>query len=48
MFDFLTPQLFDVLVWAVIAIGGVWALWRLVRDLSGPPRWRDDDPDPSA
>ncbi|GAB4572485.1 MAG: hypothetical protein Kow0077_12060 [Anaerolineae bacterium] len=43
MLDFLTPQLFDALVWVVIAIGGVWAIRRLVRDLTGPPRWPDDN-----
>jgi hypothetical protein len=47
MFNFLTPELFDGLVWAVILIGGALAILRLARDLTGPPRWpaEDDAPD---
>ncbi len=43
MLDFLSPERFDTLVWGVIVIGGVLALWRLIRDLTGPPRWPEDD-----
>ena len=32
--DFLTPEVFDVLVFVVIGIGGVWAGMRLRQDLS--------------
>jgi len=45
MLDFLTPEFFNTLVWSVIAIGGALALWRLIRDLTGPPRWPEDDDD---
>lgn len=41
--NFLTPQLFDSLIWAVIMIGGALAVLRLYRDLSGPSRFQDDD-----
>ena len=41
-FDFLTPGVFDALVWAVILIGGALAILRLYRDLSGPPQYVDD------
>lgn len=37
-FDFLTPDLFTALVWAVILIGLAWAGLRLYRDFSGPPQ----------
>jgi hypothetical protein len=43
MLQFLTPQLFEGLIWAVILIGGALAILRLVRDLTGPPRWPKDD-----
>ncbi len=42
MLDFLTPEIFDGLVWAVILIGGALAILRLIKDLTGPPRWPDD------
>lgn len=50
MLTFLTPELFDTLVWVVIFTGGAWALWRLYKDLSGPPRWPvgDRTPPPSS
>ncbi len=32
--DFLTPEFFDLVVFAVIGIGGVWAGVRLRQDLS--------------
>lgn len=48
MLDFLSPELFDALVWGVIVIGGVLALRRLVGDLTGPPRWPRDDDDLAA
>lgn len=48
MLDFLSPELFDALVWVVIAIGGVLALRRLIGDLTGPPRWPHDDDDLTA
>ena len=41
MLDFLTPEIFDGLIWAVILIGGALAILRLLKDLTGPPRWRD-------
>ncbi len=44
--DFLTPELFNSLVWAVILIGGSLAILRLLRDLTGPPRWSDDSSGP--
>ena len=28
---------FDVMIYGVIAVGGVWAALRLYRDLTGPP-----------
>ncbi|MCL4877668.1 MAG: hypothetical protein KJ064_13485 [Anaerolineae bacterium] len=34
----LQPEHFDYLVIAVIIVGGIWAIIRLYRDLSGPPR----------
>ncbi len=40
--EFLTPGVFDALVWAVIFIGGALAIMRLYRDLSGPPQYGDD------
>ncbi len=43
MLQFLTPQLFEGLIWAVILIGSTLAILRLVRDLTGPPRWPKDD-----
>lgn len=52
MLNFLSPELFDTLVWVVIFTGGAWALWRLYQDLTGPPRWPRDDasgaPPPSS
>ena len=42
MLDFLSPKLFESLVWAVILIGGSLAILRIVRDLTGPPRWPED------
>ncbi len=43
MLEFLTPQVFEGLIWAVILIGSALAILRLVRDLTGPPRWPKDD-----
>jgi hypothetical protein len=43
MLSFLTPDVFEGLVWAVILIGGAFAILRLLRDLTGPPRWPDGD-----
>ncbi len=40
--DFLRPELFNNLIWAVIFIGGALAILRLIKDLTGPPRWPDD------
>lgn len=40
-FDFLTPELFDTLIWAVIISGGLLAVWRLVTDLRGPSLYPD-------
>ncbi len=34
----LQPEHFDMLIIAVIIVGGLWAVIRLYRDLSGPPR----------
>ncbi len=50
MFQFLTPEVWDGLVWAVILIGGALAILRLYRDLSGPPRFREpaESDDPAA
>ena len=48
MLNFLTPELFETLVWVVVFTGGAWALYRLYRDLSGPPRWPKDDPAPPS
>jgi hypothetical protein len=42
MLEFLTPERFNTLIWAVIVIGGAAAVLRLVKDLTGPPRWKDD------
>lgn len=42
MLDFLSPELFEGLIWAVILIGGALAVLRLVRDLTGPPRWPEE------
>lgn len=43
MFSFMTPDVFVGLIWAVILIGGAFAILRLLRDLTGPPRWPDDE-----
>lgn len=48
MLNFLTPELFDTLVWVVIFTGGAWALYRLYTDLTGPPRWPKNDPPPTS
>ncbi len=40
MFQFLTPQVFDALIWGVILIGLVLAGLRLYRDLFVPRRGR--------
>jgi hypothetical protein len=42
MLSFLTPDIFEGLIWAVILIGGAFAILRLLRDLTGPPRWPDN------
>ncbi len=46
MLDYLTPQLFDSLIWAVILIGGALALLRLYRDLTRPLPPDDDSSGP--
>ncbi len=35
--SFLTREVWDFIIFAVIAIGGVWALWQLHHDLTAPP-----------
>jgi hypothetical protein len=45
MLKFLTPQLYDTFVWGLIVFGSALALWRLYKDLTGPPRWPPDDDD---
>ncbi len=40
-FEFLTPQVFDALVIAVIVSGVLLAARRIYRDLHGDPRWPD-------
>lgn len=34
----LQPEHFDILIILVIIVGSIWAVIRLYRDLSGPPR----------
>jgi hypothetical protein len=47
MFDFLTPDIFNGLVWASILIGGALAILRLYRDLTRPlPHDRDSSGPP--
>lgn len=41
--DFLTPQLFDVLVIAVIVIGVILAALRIRSDFRRGPRWPEDE-----
>lgn len=42
MLEFLTPDIFNGLIWASILIGGALAILRLYRDLTRPlPRDRD-------
>lgn len=48
MITFLTPGLFDTLVIAVIAVGIVLAIWRIVHDLRSSPRWPDDPSTPAT
>jgi hypothetical protein len=44
MLKFLTPDLFNIAIWALIVVGVVAAVARLIRDLTGPPRWPDGPP----
>lgn len=46
MFDFMTPQLWDGLVIAVVVIGLAFAILRLYSDLTRPipPSEHDNDP----
>ncbi|MFP4324325.1 MAG: hypothetical protein ACLFTK_17855 [Anaerolineales bacterium] len=39
----ITPDTFDYFVLITIIVGGVWAVIRLYRDLTGPPRevWQE-------
>ena len=46
MLNFMTSDVFAGLIWAVILIGGAFAILRLLRDLSGPPRWPEDEEAP--
>lgn len=41
--DFLTPQLFDALVIAVIVVGVILAVLRIRSDFRRGPRWPEDD-----
>lgn len=43
MFDFLTPTFFEGLTWTIIIVGGIWAVIRIYRNMSGSPRWPVDD-----
>lgn len=47
-FEFLTPQVFDALVIAVIVSGVLLAARRIYRDLHGDPRWPESVPAPEA
>ncbi len=47
MLEFLTPDIFNGLIWASILIGGALAILRLYRDLTRPlPRDRDSSGPP--
>ena len=41
MIAFLTPQVWDTLIWLTVGVGGLLALWRLRMDLLRSPT--DDD-----
>ncbi len=41
--EFLTPELFNALVIAVIVVGLVWAALRIRGDFRRGPRWPEDE-----
>lgn len=46
--QFLTPELFDVVIALVIVIGLIAAAVRIYRDFRSGPRWPDSPPDEPA